>query len=154
MLRFSLKALIKCQIVRAFFPLRLNRFASGVWGRNENRDQSSLRSTGCLGGTLHTVKLDPRSSILTQDAPALFQATAVNLTAERPGKVSLKSLLSLSRVQTNLAHASGDDGDGQIGILAPSAMPSIKPTEVGRATDRNPGRFDKRPLQPLVAALE
>jgi hypothetical protein len=97
--RFSLKALVKCQMVRAFFCLRLNRFASGVLGRNENRDQSSLRSTGGLGGTLHTVKLDPRSSILTQDAPALFQAAAVNLTAERPGKVSLKSLLSLSRVQ-------------------------------------------------------
>jgi len=37
---------------------------------------------------MHMVKLDPRSSILTQDAPALFQAAAVNLNAEQPGKVS------------------------------------------------------------------
>ena len=31
---------------------------------------------------------------------------------------------------------------------------AVKTAEVGRTTNRHPGRLDKRPLQPFVAALE
>src|SRR5215831_9645286 len=105
-------------------------------------------------GTLHMVKLDPRSSILTQDAPAAFSSCGRQSNCGATGEGLAKISPFFEQRPTNLAHASGDDGDGQIGILASSAMPTIKPTEVGRATYRDPGRFDKCPLQPFVAALE
>ena len=68
-------------------------------GLNENRDQSSLRSRDDPTG--HTAHGKSRSPVLHSDPrrAGAFQAAAVNLTAERPGKISLKSLLSVSRVQ-------------------------------------------------------
>ncbi len=82
----SLKALVKRWIVMAFF-LVLNRFASGCLGKNvERRDQSSLRITGKRRVADAHGKI--RSPVLHSDPrrAGSFQAAAVSLTAERPGK--------------------------------------------------------------------
>jgi len=108
----------------------------------------------CEAGVVHMVKLDPRSSILTQDAPAALSSSGRQSYCGATGESFTKISPFFEQCPANLAHSPGDDGDGHIGILASGAMEAVKPAKIGRTTYCHPGRFDKRPLQPFVAALE
>ena len=132
----------------------LNQFASGVMGGIKNRDQSSLGITGSKKDAMHMLELDPRSSILTQDAPAALSSSGRQSYCGATGESFFKISPFFEQCPANPAHSPSDNGDGHIGIFASGAMQAIKPAEVGGATDCHPGRFDKRPLQPSVAALE
>src|SRR5438094_9640561 len=99
------------------------------------------------------VKLDPRSSILTQDAPATLSSSGRQSNCGATGESFNKISPFFEQCKADLAHASGDAGDSDIGVLASGAMLPVQPAEVSRATNRYPGRFNEGPLQPFVAAL-
>jgi hypothetical protein len=100
------------------------------------------------------VKLDPRPSILTQDAPSLWLSCGRQSISGATGESLNKISPFFEQCKADLAHASGDAGNGDVGILASGPMLAVKPTEVSRAANRNPGRFDESPLQPFVTALD
>ena len=93
------------------------------------------------------VKLDPRSSILTQDAPATLSSSGRQSNYGATGESFNKISPFFEQCKADLAHASGDAGDSDIGVLASGAMLPVQPAEVSRATNRYPGRFNEGPLQ-------
>ena len=49
-------------------------------------------------------------------------------------------------------HAARDNRDRRVGLFAPLLLPSIQSSEIRTVADRNPGRLDEPPFDPLVAA--
>ena len=125
------------------------------WGRlKESRsDFSSRRLFQALGKRTLAI----RSPVLHSDPRRLRMRSAASVRARSDRgkrKIFLKATPFFEQMPENGAHAPSDNCDGGIGFLATGTMVTVKRTEVARAADGNPRRFDQRPAQPLVCCLE
>src|SRR5205814_9398053 len=122
--------------------------ASGCLGKNvERRDQSSLRITGKRRVADAHGKI--RSPVLHSDPrrAVAFSSSGRQSNCGATGESFNKISPFFEQCKADLAHASGDAGDSDIGVLASGAMLPVQPAEVSRATNRYPGRFNEGPLQ-------
>lgn len=61
-----------------------------------------------------------------------------------------KASFFAEQLEEDAAHSSCYDGDGSVGFLAAGALLAVERSEVRRAADGHPARFDQSPAQPFV----